>query len=263
MAQKAPRVEWGKNYDTAQIYSKGFEFAFMSRRPRARIFRQATTFVYCKDFLHDALWGFLHGKSVSIYDFKYNPKKDEPLNLDRTALAFRNTAYKGKATDFHDKRAACLEFLQAVDQKLGFRPSQVHRIPHDGGPCWLILGDKRWQHSPTMLSFYSLLIRVGFFHQEGDKPEETISRAEKGKIKISSSGYAGNKDCSYVKQARKGIDLILKHGISIFHKSQRDNFPRSVDTYELHDNFGIVHFTRREPAEYMPHWYRKEIWGSK
>ena len=261
MAAKAPRVEFGKNYHTAQIYSKGFEFAFMGRKGRRKTYEQACTFVYCKDFLHDAIWAFLNKTKVSIYSFVYDVKKNIPLVINETALAFRNTQYKDSADEFHGRLDGALEFLQAVDHQLGFQPTQIFVVPHKDGPCWLILGDRRWQLAPTMISFYTLLIRIAFYHKPGTPFLKTIGLAEKGKIKIGEgSGYAGNRDCSYVKSARKGIDAILKHGASIFFDKMEENYPENLLKNGLHDSYGIVNFTQGLPKRNMPHWYRKEVW---
>ena len=257
----APEVEFSKNYNTAQIYSQGFEFAFMSRPKGEKVYRQATTFVYCKDFLHDAIWAFLHKTKVTIYGFKYDYAKDKPLKMDRTALAFRNTQYQKEPAKFHEHLGACVEFLQGVDRLLNLRPTQIYQVPHDQSPCWLILADKHWQLAPTMLSLYTLFVRLGFFHTPGQEVSETIDLAAKGKIKIGDdSRYAGNRDCSYVRQAHKGIEVILKHGTDVFHRVTKENYPKDVDTHLLHDGFGIVSFTQGKPKKTMLHWYREEIW---
>ena len=256
-----PKVSFGENYGTSQIYSQGFEFAFMSRPKGAKVYEQATTFVYCKDFLHDAIWASLHGTKVEIFGFKYDSSKDKPLKLDRTALTFRNTQYQSEPEKFHERMEACIEFLQGVDRLLNFRPTQIYQVPHDSSPCWLVLADKRWQHAPTMLSLYTLFIRIGFFHTPGEEVAKTINRAEKGEIKIGPGlSYAGNLDCSYVKQARRGIEVILKHGLDVFHRTMKANYPEGVDTHLLHDGFGIVNFTQGKPKGTMPHWYREELW---
>ncbi len=261
MATRTPTVKFGENYDTQQIYSRGFEFAFMARLKGKRIYEQATTFVYCKDFLHDAIWAFLNKTKVSIWGFKYDYEKDKPLQMDRTALTFRNTQYQKNPEEFHERRAACLEFLHGVESVLKFRPTQIHPVEHEAGPCWLILADKRWQLAPTLISLYTLFVRLGFFHTPGESIDQTIERAEKGKIKIGSDdAYAGNRDCSYIKQARKGIDTILRHGTEIFHPTLKENYPKSLLKNGLHDNYGIVNFTQRKPEKTMPHWYRDEIW---
>ncbi len=262
--KKAPKVEFGGDYRTAQIYSMGYEFAFMSRKTARSPYKQATPFVYCKDFLHDALWAFLNKTNVQIWSFKYDYGKNPDLLLDHTALCFRNTQFKGKDADFDGMMPACLEFLQLCDRQLGFRPSQIFKVENKESPCWLVLGDPGWQHAPTMISLYTLFIRLGCFHKPGDTLAKTLKRAEKGSIKIGeNSDYAGNNDCKYVKEGRVGIDLIMKHGLDIWHDDQYENYPKSLKENGLHDNYGIVNFTAKRPLEVVPHWYRKEIWGRK
>ena len=256
-----PKVSFGDNYHTAQIYSRGFEFAFMSRPKGEKVYEQATTFVYCKDFLHDAIWAHVNKTKVGIFGFKYDYATDKPLVMTRTALALRNTQYQKEPDKFHEQREACIEFLQGADRLLGFSPTQIYQVPYDQGPCWLILGDRRWQRAPTMISLYTLFIRIGFFHTRGEEILQTIQRAEKGEIKIGDDiKYAGSRDCSYIKQARKGIEVILKHGIDVFHRTIKENYPKDVNTHTLHDGFGIVNFTQGRPKKFMPHWYREELW---
>lgn len=263
MSTSTPKVKFGGDYHTSQIYSLGYEFAFMSRKTKRSAFEQATPFVYCKDFLHDAIWAYLNKSSVSIWSFKYDYAKNLPLLMDRTVLCFRNTQFAKKPEDFHKMMGPCLEFLQLCEKELGFeRLTEIHQVENPDGPCWLVLGDAGWQHAPTMISLYTLFIRLGCFHKPGDSLASTLKKAEKGSIEIGDSrSYAGNNDCKYVKQGRSGIDVILKHGLDVFHEGQADNYPKSLKENGLHDNYGIVNFTAKRPQKVLPHWYRKEIWG--
>jgi hypothetical protein len=261
MAESTPQVEFGGNYHTSQIYSRGFEFAFLARPPEQEVYRQATTFVYCKDFLHDAIWAFLHQTRVQIYNFHYDCQTDLPLEMGQTVLACRNLQYRDQPEEFHNRREACLEFLQGIDRQLGFQPTEIFQVENADGPCWVFFGDKRWQLAAPLLSLYTLLIRIGFFHHPGDDIATTLRRSEQGEIQIGPDGnYAGHKDNSYIKQAHRGIEIILTHGVSIFHPSPKENYPREVNTQMLHDNFGIVKFTLGRPKELMPYWYREELW---
>jgi len=267
---EAPPVEFSKNYNTCQIYSKGFEFAFMSDQDGT--YKQACTFVYCKDFLHDAVWAMVNKTKWQVYGFHYDVAKDVPLDLDNCVFAFRNTLYKGKAKDFHKQREACQQFLNGLEAKMGFQPSQVYEVPHDGSPCWLVVGDKGWQHAPPMVGLFTLMIRVGFMHKLGDSADATLKRAKDGKIKIGdSSGYAGNRDCSYIASSWKGLQAILKHGIDIFYSKMEENYPKDLPKRgaSLHDAFGPVNFTSAftvkngKPSgarKAMPHWYRAKYW---
>lgn len=258
------KVVWNDNYRTAQIYSRGFEFAFLSESEG--VFYQATTFVYCKDFLHDAIWATLNKKPVGIHGFKFDPSKDIALQMDRTILALRNTEYRKENKDesFHQQLSACLEFIQQIDRRLGFRPTQIYTVEHADAPCWAIVGDARWQHAPTMLSLYTLLLRLGFLHKPGQDPDKTLQLASEEKELLGDAhNYAGNLDCKYVKEAQVGIELILRHGLGVFHPKQEDNYPATLDTTALHHYTGIVNFSKRTIAEKMPYWFRDEIWKEK
>lgn len=256
-----PEVSFGENYRTAQIYSRGFEFAFMSLQDG--VWKQACTFVYCKDFLHDAVWAAVNKTKWEVYGFKYDSSKDVPLDRAHCAMAFRNTLYKDKSEDFHGKREACQAFLNGIEDKLGFEPSRIYQVPHADAPCWLIVGDSRWQHAPPLVGFYTLFIRLGFMHEVANDTDKTLQLARDGKIKIGDgSSYAGNKDCSYIAQAWDGIQVLFKHGIQVFHEKMEENYPLDLPKrgISLHDHLGPVNFTKRYAEKAMPHWYRDEIW---
>lgn len=154
---EAPAVEFGKNYRTSQIYSKGYEFAFMSDQKGT--YHQSCTFVYCKDFLHDAVWAHVNNTPWQIYGFKYTPGKDIPLDMKHCVFAFRNTLYKSaeKTQEFHAKLAACQEFLNGIEKTIGFQASRIYEVEHDQGPCWLVIGDPRWQIAPPMVGWKSVV----------------------------------------------------------------------------------------------------------
>ncbi len=266
-AAETPKVDFGGDHHTSQIYSMGFEFAFAAWQKAQSLYKQACTFVYCKDFLHDAVWAHVNQTNWSIYGFGYSSGKDVPLDMDNCVFLFRNTDYKGQDAKLHDTLPACQQFLNGIEKKLGFEPSQLYKIPHDAAPCWLVVGDKGWQHAPPMVGLYTLLIRVGVFHKPGDSADDTLKRALEDGIKIGGdSDYAGNLDAGYIKSAKKGLDAILKHGLDVFHPEMKDNYPISLKKFGLHDNFGPVNFTRAatdngNAKKAMPFWYRKEIWG--
>ncbi len=299
MATKAPTipVSLNANYDTTQIYSTGVEFALAGREGKK--WKQATTFVYCKDFLHDAVWATLHKKPVVIYGFSYQPtdavikepkkdssewydwnelqqsgkmgKKDPPIHMQRIALLFRDTTSKTVADKekFHEHRIGCLDFLHQIEEVMGFKPTVIHQARSKGKrpPTWLVLGDKQWMLAPTLVSLYALMIRVGYYHNSGGSFRRTLEMVRDGELGVKAEqddyddeGKAGGKDASFVSQAWKGIEVILKHGIKVFHEDMIDNYPADVTTHVLHDSYGIVNFTNKRPEKRMPRWYRKFLW---
>ena len=260
---EVPKVSFGKNYRTAQIYSAGFEFSFASEIQE--VWQQACTFVYCKDFLHDAVWAHLNKKPWQIHGFKYTPGVDPDLDMKHCAMFFRNTQYKGKQDEFHDMLPNCLEFLNKCEDAMGMEPSVIFKVPHEDAPCWLIVSDKGWQVAPPMLGLYTLMVRIGLVHTPGDSFETTLKLGREGKIKFDTGGigYAGNRDGGYVKTAWPGISVILKHGLKVWHPEIENNYPLDLPQTigSLHDNGGPVSYSQGLAKKAMPFWYRTEIWN--
>jgi hypothetical protein len=257
--QEFPReVKFGGDHRTSQIYSRGFEFAFMKLMEGT--WHQVCTFVYCKDFLHDAVWAWINKTRWSIWGFSYDSQKHLPLEADHCVMAFRNLVYSGaKAEEFHQQREACQEFLNGIEAQMGLVPSQVFPVEHSDGPCWLVVGDKGWQHAPPLVGLYTLFIRVGFFHTLGETFETTLQKAKDGKIQIGDDGrYAGNRDTNYIRSAWPGIEIILQHGLDVFHPEMKDNYPQDLPQKcgNLHDNLGPVNFTAGRARRAMPRWYK-------
>lgn len=255
VVEELPQVEFGANYTTAQIYNKGFEFAFMSKIQK--VYRQICTFAFCKDFFHDLVWAFVNQKPWSIYNFQYNPAKDHPLDMDNCVFAFRNTQFKKNPLDFHKQRATCQDFLNQLEKKIGLQPTRIFEVPHEGGPCWLVIGDKGWQVAPPMLGFFTLFIRVGFAHTRGESYETTLEKCRKGILQVGDGRGAGCHDPSYIQQAWKGLQALLTHGLDTFHPDIKDNYPLDLkDKLSLHNAVGPVNWTAGQAKKAMPRWYK-------
>jgi hypothetical protein len=113
-----------------------------------------------------------------------------------------------------------------------------------------------------------MLIRVGYYHNAGGSFMRTLEMMRDGELGVGGDstyedyddGAAGCNDSSYISQAWKGIEVILKHGLGVFHETMLENYPEDVPTGILHDHYGIVNFTKRRPEKRMPRWYRKTLW---
>ena len=306
MAVKPPMtaVEFGKDYETDQIYSTGIEFALVGRQNKQ--WKQATTFVFCKDFLHDAIWSQLNQQAVRLYGFHYAPIKgfdgtqnippeptphtgawydwnenygdssisiptaeSLPLHLGRTSLLMRNGDLKGvKGTKlFHSHRVGCLDFLRQLEKRMGLRRSEISVVKgkKTDAPTWLILGDKRWMIAPPMISLFALLLRVGYYHNQGGSAQRTLEmmRDEElgdwGNDDVYDDSQSEN-DASYLSQAWKGVQLILKHGPKVFHEKMIENYPGDVKPNTIHNDYGLVNFSSKRPEKRVPYWYRKSLW---
>lgn len=255
VSEEPPKVSFGNNYSTAQIYSMGFEFAFMSKIKD--VYQQICTFVFCKDFLHDLVWAFLNKKPWSIYGFKYDPSTDLPLDTENCVFAFRNTQYAKKPAEFHAQREACQDFLNQIEKKIGLAPSKIYEVPYDASPCWLIIGDKGWQISPPMLGFFTLFIRIGFAHPLGDNYEATLKKCQDGKIKIGTGNGAGVNDPGYIQSSWEGLQALLEHGLEMFHSDINENYPEELPKkLSLHNDVGPVNWSQGRAKKAMPRWYK-------
>jgi hypothetical protein len=252
-----PPVEFSENYNTAQIYSQGFEFAFMTLLQG--VWKQVCTFVYCKDFLHDLVWAFVNKTKWSIYGFNYDTSKNLPLEMNHTVFAFRNNQMKDDPRKFHERRETCQSFLNQIEEKLGFEPSKIFEVPHPQGPCWLIIGDKCWQHAPPILGLFTLFIRVGFAHDPKESYETTLENCRSGKFKITASGVeAGFNDPGYVKESWIGLQAFLKHGTETFYPTIEENYPEDLPKkLNLHNAVGPVNWSKGSAKVAMPRWYEK------
>jgi len=249
-----PKVRFGKDHATIQIYSSGCEFAFMSKVKG--IYTQVCTFVHCKDFLHDAVWAWVNQTNWSIFGFTYNSSKHLPIDKDNCVFALRNSTFNGKDEEFHSNLEGCREFLNGFELEAGFEASQIFKVKHPKSiPCWLIIGDKRWQHAPPLVGLYTLLIRVGITHEVGASYKDTLKNC-KNRLNTLTPG-AGKNDWGYIRDSWKGIEAVLKHGTNCFHSKMENNYPKDLPKKtSLHDGVGPVNWTRGICKKGMPRWYK-------
>jgi hypothetical protein len=240
-------IEWMRAKPSmAQVYSQGLEYCFLSRD-----WKQCCPFVYCKDFLQDAILACHYGKTVNIYGFDYNPAACEPLYMDRTRIAVANAADK----TFADKIPAVVDFMNQIEQKLKMVRTHARSCSNPqkaySNGVFIIDSSNRWMLSPPMLSMYSLLLRVGFCHVKGEDFADTVKKVVDGKV----SPYQKN-DRSQLASAQQGIEKILKYGYArIFHKDPKKNYP-DVNTSTMHYSTGIVSFSTGISKSVVPHWHR-------
>jgi hypothetical protein len=234
----------------AQEFSEGLEFAFVSADNK-----QINQFVFCKDFMQDAIQAFINKKRVSIYGFIYDPNHPDtiPLCLEKTRLLV--TDWRNK--QFRSRIDGCIDFLNQIETKLKMKKSTIRECDNPS-PCykkagiWLVEGSKRWMSSPPMISLYTLLIRVGFSHQKGKAYETTMKEITDFKV----TPYRLD-DQDYLSDAQKGINWILEQGDQkLFGRDIVKNYPW-ITTYEMHSSCGIVGFSQGYAEAYCPEWYKK------
>lgn len=253
-------VEWSKKQPSlCQIYSRGLEMCLVGRDEKTGGYVQACDFVLCKDFFQDAIQATLIGQARQIYGFKYDPKTDPALSVDRTRIAVANAQDKSLG----EKVAGAVDFLNQFEKRM--RLLRTTAVTCDSAPAkykdnsgvYLFTGSGRWMLSPPMISLYTLLLRIGFVHTAGKSFDETVKEVSDGTLKPYTCGTSGSNDNTYLKGALPGIEKILKHGYrKVFHLNQKDNYRAEVGVGTMHNHCGIVGFSSGYCKDYFPHWFR-------
>lgn len=249
----AVRIAWKSRWTSfgsiAQVYSRGPEYCFISPR-----WRQCHDFVFCKDFLQDAVMAHLHGERASIFGFSYDPRWNAPLCAESTRIAVANAsdpkflASANASLEFVNHYAARLKLKRTVLRTVANVPSRYSRggvVVFDGSPMWM--------NAPPMLSMFALLLRVGMTHQSGEDPAATTRKVLEGRQ------YQTN-DMTQLRMAQAGIEKITKLGYrKFFFIDPKKNFPKGTPISTMHGLSGIVAFSNGSSRSVVKYWHRKSL----
>ncbi len=224
-------TKWFKNVGMNQIYSSGLEFAFISAEGK-----QCHAFAYCKDFLQDAVWATLNKSSASIYGFSYVHGTNPPVDLSVMRLGVRLS--NSKPGELEKMCLNSVKFLREVDKEQGFAPTDIllgGKRKGEKSDTFVFVSDPKWLYSPVMVSWYSLLVRVGMTYAGGDWRKHFDG----------AKSYLGRNDKRYTTSSKAGVDkLVGKQPNTIFAKTFSGNYPKGVVVSAMHNNGGIVAFSK-------------------
>lgn len=250
--RRKKKIEWYTTKTTLyQVYRNGLEYAFVSKDNK-----QVCPFVYCKDFLQDAVQGCLHKIKRKIYGFTYDPDKHYSLYMKQTRLLVTCA----KDSQFRRKIVCCLDFINQIERQLKLKSTVATECvspppQYAVSGIWLLEGSHRWMISPPMISMYALLLRIGFVHVVGQNYEDTIEKVVNKDV----TPYQ-NKDRRQLIDAIPGIRRILRYGDrKIFHKDMKANYPAKVSVGVMHNHLGIIRFSQKETKSLFPYWHREAV----
>ena len=249
--QHKKKILWfSETQHLSQALGSGLEYAFVSDD-----YKQCCPFVLCKDFLHDAVYNRIHATKKSIYGYHCSSKEGHPpIDLEKMRVVLANSSDR----KMREKIPNCLEFMHQVEKhlKMSLTVARECASPHpkySGGGIWLFESTKRWLSSPPMVSLYTLLIRVGFSHPIGADFQSTIDKI----IHYSLKPYQ-YEDRGRLVGGKEGLNYILEHGDrKIFYSDIKKNYPR-VKINFLHNDMGIMGFSRGSTKDIIPYWHRFE-----
>lgn len=255
------KVVWTEDWELSEIYDGGFQMALCSPPDDKDEYKKATCFVTCKDFFQDATQAAHIGSKRAIYDFKYDPKKDPALSLDRFRVLVANNLDK----KFESRVENAIDFLNQFEKKIHLIRSTAYKCDptpekwKDSGGVYMFEGSGRWMQAPPMISLYTLLLRCGFVHTKGDDFEKTCKAIMEEKLSLGDKGKreSGCYDDNYLRDGQPGIKAILEHGYArLFYKDAARNFPKEIGVNAMHDRCGIVGWSQKKVKAEMPYWYR-------
>ena len=253
-------VKWHpKSNRISQVPKEGLEFAMLSKK-----YEQLNQLVWCKDFMHDIIWSSINLLPMEIYGFKYDPVESSPPCLTSAKLMITNF----KDHDFEEKlKTGVLPLLHEVEKKIKMPLTYLEKCKtappiYKKSGVWILNGSKRWIKSPPMLSFYTLLIRIGLVHSASDTLMQTIEKITSDRLE---TYYDKNhRDKHMIENAYSGILKIMKYtDKKLFHSNMRLNYPSFYETKtgsklipksQIHDMMGIVGFSLGKTKEYVPYW---------
>ena len=155
-----------KGNKPAEIYSSGCRMAWLT--PKNEMCHQ---WVFCKDFLQDAVAALRHDTKAGIYGFYFDPKVNPHPDIDydpRIAVTYDDTPY-----DLASGMNSSVALLNYFEQKWGWKKSTVTHEKDEPisvfhlSPNWIAFG-------PVMLSLCTTLIRQGVSYT-GSNLEDVLS----------------------------------------------------------------------------------------
>lgn len=200
-------ISWAQQYGTAQIYSNGAELALSNSKGQ-----QIGPFVFCKDFLHDALRARIHATPSSIYGYKTGAAELAMIELSQPYVLLANS----QIADLNKYLDNILDFMLQADEAMAlawpvptsYKAATSPPAKYKGGVSYWT-GSPLWMISPPAFSLWGLLLRNGKVHEIGRPYRETIQDIINGKLK---PGVAN--DHVYLEYSIPGIDLMTELGLA-------------------------------------------------
>lgn len=207
-AAKAPKVKVNNHYpeELVEIYNaneKMPEFAILAEDGR-----QICTWMKCKDYIQDTIWGTMHNKPSCVYGWNFTA--DEPrTSLKNILLALR---WRGKtAKEVNEGLKNTKRAVENLEKKLGiprFRRTRFSRVQvrlRKNARAYfyfIIYGSQEWMRCKETVSFFTWLIRANLTNPTGDFQQ----------IKDTAVSH----DFLYLTSGRRFIGNLLVKGIKSF-----------------------------------------------
>jgi hypothetical protein len=209
----------------------GMHYAFLSSKDDG--YKQCHQWIKCRDFLHDAFRSHITGKTEPIFGFSYKKGTNPPLDLTRMRMMIKKVGGSGLST--RKVMDSALDIIRCVEKSGGIKPLSNLYCASENEDIYIFMGGDDWMESTFMISFYTLLIRLGAKNIEFKDKKELDSKLEALDKK------AGDHDFTYLKAVRPFLDKIMKNRKKLKYAGKDGkNFFDSQNIGLFHNYTGIV-----------------------
>jgi hypothetical protein len=226
-------VELFKNSSNlSEIYQwTGFKFAFFSNEEKPR---QCHVWVKCRDFLHDAVRGFLMEKQFPIYGFLYDKKSMPPIDVKKMRMLVQPSV---KGEEALAQMESALRIINTFERAAKKKPLTKLFKVNDTDNVFAFVGSKPWIDSPFTISLFTFLIRLGFRKLQFANKEELMTALERTS---NEERKRGDNDISYLKTTLPYLFAILPRHKDL--KFQRDDgtFLMGDQNIDVFHNYGGI-----------------------
>ena len=184
---------------------------------------QIVTWMKCKDYIQDTIWGSMNNKYVSIYGWRYNPNKDPKPSSRYLLLALR---WVGRDSEMETYLYNVQETVEDLESRLRIPKVDRTRFSRASGDKFVIYGSNKWKRCAATVSFFTFLIRASLTNSGGKL--ETIGKKT-----------AVGKDAYYIKSGAPFIKRLLSKGFLGF----KPDWHKECSE-EIHDS-GFVNYSGR------------------
>jgi len=252
MKKKLHKIEWfrepkGLNENYQQT---GMLFAFVGAPTEDKAYPMCHEWVKCRDYLHDAVRTELTGKESEVYGFKFSKGVNPSIDLKKMRMLVAKDILnlkdeKTETAEFRKKIEYSLTLLRHFEKLAGVTLSRVMEVdlPESAKKRAVVMfsSSPMWLKSPSMVSLYSFIIRLG--DKKIDfKDEEDLKAKFKSMAEDYKSSKSSDNDLNYLLNMHEKIHTIVKNRTELFkmEKGFHDIYFMDNSISYFHNNCGIL-----------------------
>lgn len=234
--------DYTKKQSLSEIYQKvGLRFTFVTS-PKNGIVDQCHPWIKCRDFLQDAVRVRITGKDLmDIYGFKYEPKsnKDPKIDLEYMRMAVKDTDdWEKIKIEQYVKNT--IKLLNQYEKIAKLKTLTSYTILDK---VVIFKGPNFWLKSPSLISMFSLLLRLGIRNIKFKDEETLLEQLELISKRKNNIHNDKDNDIQYLKILWNKMNIVVKYAQEILFDSDDgfdSSYKKNTSVSNFHDYTGIL-----------------------